>query len=325
MNMRKLLFIMISLYLCTLLFGCNSKQSVNTSNRVDAGKNVKVSALPTIEDKKTSEIINKYEGSTTEKILDFKCAKLSGEEIDKIKNIRNSGKNVVSKVVDKLTPLLISDFKVGINNLENNFSPLNLVMAKIKALPMLILNFADDDADFFMKKKELLNNEKLLNAPIYSCITFDGVVLVGITPQINHESEEFVDSANQIACNSNEMAMLDEIKEKTDYFPVDIYALDLIGTFDKIPIDWLNLSSEKTNIPRFNGRNQNFDSIDVTALNADKKLTDILKKYNRIASREVVNKQWNLFLFKKPSFQTKAITISYENFTENDDLKQQDH
>ncbi|MGI6084925.1 MAG: hypothetical protein ACOYIF_05705 [Acetivibrionales bacterium] len=222
------------------------------------------------------------------------------EEIDKMIEDRND-----------ITDPLVEQYIYWMHELDREYTPKNLIMAA---------KYRNIGGVYFFRKEAVAENgytdweKETPNAvqymkrqpyiPIVSEITADFILITAIVQPIgDDEYKEFYDLMNETRNLQNEVEFLKGLNE-LGYYAVDIYVDDLLLSDREIPCNGIKMYEEYAI-----DLEERFDNL--TEMPNDDALIDYLKKYNRNInfSKQLKNKEWNLFLFNKRNNQPANISL----------------
>lgn len=181
----------------------------------------------------------------------------------------------------------------------------------------MIQNFWYEDNAFDWQQNTQDATKYIDNVPeysaIYSGISLDDIHFVALSQPISEESQKYSDVVNKISDKQNEMDFLkgfSNIANSNGYCALDVYVDDLLCLNRKISLDGIKFTVD--------GRiNIEYDQMENISINPnDSGLNSYLKKYNREVNytKELKNKAWNLFLFKKRESLPYSILINLKTY-----------
>ncbi|MGI6085434.1 MAG: hypothetical protein ACOYIF_08310 [Acetivibrionales bacterium] len=222
------------------------------------------------------------------------------EEIDKMIEDRND-----------ITDPLVEQYIYWMHELDREYTPKNLIMA---------VKYRNIGGMYFFRKeamagkgytdweKETPNAVQYMKRqpyiPIVSEITADFILITAIVQPVgDDEYKEFYDLMNETRNLQNEVEFLKGLNE-LGYYAVDIHVDDLLLSDREIPCNGIKMYEEYAI-----DLEERFDNL--TEMPNNDALIDYLKKYNRNInfSKQLKNKEWNLFLFNKRSNQPANISL----------------
>lgn len=229
----------------------------------------------------------------------------SGVEIDSIRKEKE----------DAIARKSLEEYKNVMLKLQRQFSYYDLTIASIKK--NMIQNFWYEDNAFNWQQNTIDATKYVDNipeySPIYSGISLDDIHFIALSQPTRKESQKYSDVVNKIIGEKNETDFLsgfNNLANSKGYYALDIYVDDLLCLDRRISIDGIKFTLDGS----IDIKNKQMENLSIST--NDISLNNYLKKYNREVnySKELKNKSWNLFLFKKRELQPYSILISLKTY-----------
>lgn len=219
---------------------------------------------------------------------------------------------------DDITDPLVESYIYWMHELDKEFSPLNLIMAaKYGSIGGAAFFRKEDRAGngYTDWNKITPNASKYFNEypyiPIVHAMTFDYVQVTALVQPIGDEYQEFYSVMNETRNSEDEVEFLKGLYD-LGYYAVDVYVDDKLLEDREIPCNGIKL---------YEGYGTTLDEIydNMTEMPEDSGLAEYLSKYNRQVnlSKQLMNKEWNLFLFDKRDTQPAIIEVHIGTYQPN--------
>lgn len=215
-----------------------------------------------------------------------------------------------------ITDPLVDQYLYWMHELDKEYSLKNLLMAA---------NYRNiADTFHFIKegmagkgytdwKKETPNAVQYMKSqsyiPIVCGITGDFITITAIVQPIGDEYKEFYNLMNETRNQQNEVEFLKGLNE-LGYYAVDIYVDDLLLSDREIPCNGIKIYEDYS----IDLEEKFYNLMEMPN---DDALMEYLKKYNRNVnfSKNLNNKEWNLFIFNKRNNQPANISLFIRTYS----------